>query len=617
MAWITEGYMPLWGDAGPPTPATFPNHGGCTEHPSFVDKAVADLLASGAVQQVPFEPWVVSPLNVIERRGKLRLVLDLTHVNQFLDTSGTKFRYETISTSREVLQRDDVMFSIDLESAYHHVDMHPDSWEFLGFCWRGQYYVFKVLPFGLSTACWVFTKLTRELVRRWRAKGVRLIHYLDDFLFAIASRLGPAGFNTAQQLVLSDIAAAGFSTSAPKLRLDASHVRDFLGFVLDTQRGLLSVTDTRLTELKATLSQLTSLRRRHIPARLLARACGQLISMRPALGHAVSVFTRGMYAALETRTSWQSHVVLDSLALEEIDFWLKNIDSLNGSPLWPIPVVETLVFSDASDIGWGGHLTDLARPPIAHGFFTPNERDESSTFREAVALLETLRSFVSQLSGRDVRAVTDNLALAWLWLRGSKKEQLNVLIKSIWAFSHQHGIRLAVQWVPREANTLADYISKFYDGDDWKLHPRFFQRLDLAWGPHTVDRFATYKNNHCARFNSLYFCPGTEAIDAFTQHWALENNWINPPFGQIGRVLLHMSYCGAVGTLICPVWPKRPWWPLLCPAPNQWAPFVVDVIELPQCKDLFLPGPKHGNHRAVGQCHWKVVALRLDFSSRV
>ena len=35
--------------------------------------------------------------------------------------------------------------------------------KFLGIEWGGAYYVFTVLPFGLSTACYVFTKLLRTI----------------------------------------------------------------------------------------------------------------------------------------------------------------------------------------------------------------------------------------------------------------------------------------------------------------------------------------------------------------------------------------------------------------------------------------------------------------------
>jgi len=64
------------------------------------------------------------------------------------------------------------------------VDIHVDSQAYLGFSWgdgvHRKFFVFRVLPFGLATACYVFTKLLRPLVKRWRAMGIRVILYIDD-----------------------------------------------------------------------------------------------------------------------------------------------------------------------------------------------------------------------------------------------------------------------------------------------------------------------------------------------------------------------------------------------------------------------------------------------------
>ena len=54
---------------------------------------------------------------------------------------------------------------------------------------RVNYYVFKVLPFGLSTVCYLFTKLMRPLVRHWRSRGLKSIIYLDDGIIAVKERL--------------------------------------------------------------------------------------------------------------------------------------------------------------------------------------------------------------------------------------------------------------------------------------------------------------------------------------------------------------------------------------------------------------------------------------------
>ena len=62
-------------------------------------------------------------------------------------------------------------------------------------------------PFGLSTACYIFTKIVRPLVHYWRAKGLRIVVYLDDGLCAVAGRQAAL---EASQLVRSTLDKAGF-----------------------------------------------------------------------------------------------------------------------------------------------------------------------------------------------------------------------------------------------------------------------------------------------------------------------------------------------------------------------------------------------------------------------
>ena len=44
-----------------------------------------------------------------------------------------------------------------------------------------------------------------------------------------------------------------------------------------------------------------------------------------------------------------------------------------------------------------------------------------------------------------------------------------------------------MEWIPRDANQLADYVSRIREYDDWKLDPVLFTVLDAAWGPHSLD----------------------------------------------------------------------------------------------------------------------------------
>ena len=103
-----------------------------------------------------------------------------------------------------------------------------------------------------------------------------------------------------------------------------------------------------------------------------------------------------------------------------------------------------------------------------------------------------------------------------------------------------------------------------------------FFHLEELWSPHFVDRFACSYNAKLPRFNSRFLQPGAEAVDAFSQDWFLDNNWLAPPTTLIGRVLCHMRDCKALGTLIVPMWKSAQLWPLLCSDGVHLNSFVKD-----------------------------------------
>jgi hypothetical protein len=70
--------------------------------------------------------------------------------------------------------------------------------------------MFCQLPFGLATACFVFTKVLKQLVQRWRSMGIRLIPYIDDFIFFTSSI---KEFASVQAQVRSDFNRACFVLS--------------------------------------------------------------------------------------------------------------------------------------------------------------------------------------------------------------------------------------------------------------------------------------------------------------------------------------------------------------------------------------------------------------------
>ncbi|MES9879252.1 MAG: hypothetical protein ABW185_00020, partial [Sedimenticola sp.] len=143
------------------------NNKSARDNPEFVESEVKNLLAKSCIRQVGIKPYVVNPLTVAyNRKGKPRLVLDCRHINPSLFKFG--FKYEDISVARHVFKRNEYVFCFDLKSAYHHISIFEPDTEFLGFKYVIDgvlcYFVFLCLPFGISTAGFIFSKLVREMV---------------------------------------------------------------------------------------------------------------------------------------------------------------------------------------------------------------------------------------------------------------------------------------------------------------------------------------------------------------------------------------------------------------------------------------------------------------------
>ena len=134
---------------------------------------ICTLVNSGRVCRVFKQPFTVNHLSVsILPCGKKRLILDLRHFNRSLIKQRAK--YEDWKIAMAYFAKNSYMFSSSLKSGYHHIETAQDHQTFLEFCWRSPdsnnevFYVFTVLPFGLSAASYIFTKLLKPLEKNWR-----------------------------------------------------------------------------------------------------------------------------------------------------------------------------------------------------------------------------------------------------------------------------------------------------------------------------------------------------------------------------------------------------------------------------------------------------------------
>ena len=210
---IKEGYrIPFTSE---PPPSYDKNNASATRNREFVEKSIKELLADGRIRETKIKPHNVNPLSVSEGQ-KLRLVLDLRNVNPYVNN--VKFKYEGLKTASDLLEKDDFMATFDLKNGYHHIPIDENFQGYLGFAWTfadgsTKFYVYTVLPFGLSSASYVFTKFTRPLIKKWRAAGIKNIMYLDDGII-----IAPTS-DTAKQIcetIRQDLKGAGVTLNEEK-----------------------------------------------------------------------------------------------------------------------------------------------------------------------------------------------------------------------------------------------------------------------------------------------------------------------------------------------------------------------------------------------------------------
>jgi ribonuclease HI len=498
--------------------------------------------------------------------GKRRVVVDLRPLNGWLHRDTVRF--ETLASFRDLFRPGDWGISLDLRSAFHHVAIHPDDQHYLRFAIGGRTFQCAALPFGLSTAPATFTRFVKPVVRLWRSRGWRVLPYLDDFLFLFGTESEAL---QARPRILADLQSLGLSSADDKGVWTPSQQFVHLAMTLNLKDATFQTEPRRLQrlqELAEVLHMAPARNQRWVDRRLLQVFCGLAISVLLA-APLVRPYLRQLYEAVARGTGPRTK--LSRVALRDLDMLMDVLSASTtlDAPMTTYSAGTVLMDSDASLTGWGASLRqpDQARSSpgwTAHGGWPPGPEVPIYVL-ELRAVLLGLQSFRGQMRGV-VELATDNAAAAFS-LRGwaSRSKAARKVLAEIWKELDQQRRRLAVRWIPTAENHEADRLPRCADRSDWQLAAPVVDFAVKGWGKPTIDRFASAANALCPRFNIWLAQPGAEAVDAFTQAWSSERNWINPPWPMATRALttlLEQPLAEAI--VVLPWWPDAALWPLLC-----------------------------------------------------
>ena len=393
---------PLW-DSPPPykPPAS-------QEACKILDQEISALISKEAIEEIssrPLSPGFYGRLFCVPKAsGGFRPVLDLSPLNVFLKK--IHFRMETVSSIRESIRPGDWATSLDLKDAYFHVLIHHRFRRWLRFSWKDKVFQFRALPFGLSLAPWVFTRITREIVLVAHSQGIRLSVYLDDWLILAASQ-SCSNRHSAEVVRLAQ--KLGFFLNKEKCALTPPQIFTYLGMIFNTLTMLVRPSPERIGRFMSLRDRL--LMSHQASARSVASLLGQMESLAPLvpLGHVHKRELQRQFRSRwrQSRQSWDTIIPLGSWFHLSIQQWMQNAWLSQGVPI-SLPDAQVELYTDASMKGWGAHVADLT----ASGQWDQKLQGRHINFLEMLAVSHAIQAFLWFLRDKVVSLCTDNTTVA-------------------------------------------------------------------------------------------------------------------------------------------------------------------------------------------------------------
>ena len=184
LSYIAYG-LPMRFSSIPPRTA-FPNQHPEQTHKEFIDKEINTHLKDGLFFCIdPCTAHLVHPVRAVEQGPKLRRIDDMRYVNAF--QASPMFEMGSLEhDTKHVIQKDDAIFTHDLSKAYYKLNIERKSQPYQCFVWGEKLICSRVMLFGWCLASFYFTKICRPIISLLGALLIRVINFVDDFLFSEA-----------------------------------------------------------------------------------------------------------------------------------------------------------------------------------------------------------------------------------------------------------------------------------------------------------------------------------------------------------------------------------------------------------------------------------------------
>jgi hypothetical protein len=556
-----------------------------------IEKEVQNLLEKQVIAPSSDEDdQFLSPIFVREKKnGSYRLICNLKEFNKNIEYH--HFKMESCLKAIQMITPNCYMASIDLKDAYYCVPIAEEFQKYLKFKWNSQLYRYLACPMGLCVSPRVFTKLLKPVFANLRKNGFQSVIYIDD-TFLQGETIEACNKNV--KATATALIELGFVINIEKSVLQASKRIEFLGFILDSEKMTVSLTEQKITKIETLCKKCQ--KSKVLSIRECSKLIGTLVATFPAVPHGKLFYRQiendKIKALKSAKGDFDREMKLSQVSKQDIKWWIENIRSSNSpiSKRKPDLIIET----DSSQKGWGCYCRETNQS--AGGKWKDKESDHHINVLELQAAFFALRAICNQLSDIHVHLMMDSMT-AVSYVReqgGSKSLTCNNLAREIWLWALSKNIWLSSAHIPGKMNTIADSESrKFATEHEWMLDPQIFSKLieKLGFQP-SIDLFASRLNCQVNKYVSWRPEPESFAIDAFSLNWENLQFYCFPPFSVIPAVLQKVKQDQATGILILPDWPTQSYYSTVMRM------LIQNPVYLKRNKQLLkLPGSMEKTHK--------------------
>ena len=529
------------------------NNQSVLNHFKFSQNKVNEWVKMGYAIKVDKQPKHISPLSVAERimlddSVKLRLCLDASFLNNLMISESSKL--PPLELSESLIDKDDYMTTLDLANCYFHVRLNAQDHGRIAFALpktsapdetRYDYYIIKILVYGLKPASLIISILTKPLIDHLLNKKVKATIFIDDIR---ASNASEEGVKNDTKEIKETFAKAGWTFNNKKETKPSQEVY-YLGFHYDSRIQRYKVHPGKISQIERRTGNLKEMCL--VTPREIASLVGKLISLELATSYVPRLCCARYFIwvarVVTSRAHWDNKVRLPHKFIKNFKRALAFVKEFSGGVRRKKFSYEELNVEDPNGrrkyvklAGDGNELYGAhydVRNPFKYRIVTfedYTDKELSSSYRELLVLQDCVNLNAPKHQGEDLVYFTDSRVVYFWHLNGTASQRIANILIDIKVTCLRNNVILEITWRPRSnwKITLADTSSRT-DTDDFALPYKTYRALcsHFKFEP-VVDLFASTLLHKTEFFYSKRPTLGSSGANALHFKWN-QKSYAHPP----------------------------------------------------------------------------------------